>query len=67
MFIPPTPHNPDEHLMHERARQAEQDSENSRGLGSSDRRKLTTGDVFVFSGVIVVGTLAVLFFFFAYW
>lgn len=67
MFIPPTPHNPDEHLMHERARQAEQDSNNNRGQGWRGRRTLTTGDVLVFSGVVIVAILAILLLFAAYW
>lgn len=67
MFIPPTPHNPDEHLMHERSRQAEQDSINNQAQSGKGRRTLTTGDILVFSGVAIVATLAILLFFVVYW
>ena len=67
MFIPPTPNNPDEHLMHERSRQAEQDSINNQGQSGRGRRTLTTGDVLVFSGISIVAILALLLFFVVYW
>ncbi len=53
MFIPPTPHNPDEHLMHERSRQAEQDSINNQGQSGRGRRTLSTGDVLLLMGLVL--------------
>ena len=67
MFIPPTPHNPDEHLMHERTRQAEQDSNINQGQSWRNRRTLTTGDILVFSGLTIVAALGVLLFFVFLW
>ncbi len=57
MFTPPTPHNPDEHLMHERSRQAEQDAINNQGQSGRGRRTLTTGDVLLLLGVVLVAAI----------
>ena len=59
MFIPP-PVNPDEHLMQERARQNALDANNNRGQRWRGLKTLSTGDVLVFLGIVIVTAFSVL-------
>ena len=67
MYTPPPQVNPDEHLMQERARQDALDADDRRGRSRRGRKILSKGDVWVFTGVGIVMTLAVLLFFVFLW
>jgi hypothetical protein len=60
MTIPLPPTNPDEHLMHERARRAQLDAKGHREQSWRGQRVVSTGDILLLSGLVVVLAVALL-------
>ena len=63
MFIPPSPHNPDDHLRQAREKRDKLDAESRREGSLRSLKSLSTGDVLVIGGTALLAVLAITLFF----